>query len=186
ARRRSRASMGLGEDWEVRYWTKALGVSEDRLRELVRRGLGIPLRGVVSAIRMRTRRHQRELRFFGTFLPFLRASDRPMAIACLRLFTLPPWPDLPRLSVPRLRRRMALFTSFDAEREYLRAMMSLQADCTRAFARCDNHRDMRRFRGAGRGDESAARLADDRREQPLRRDPSRAARLRRQPSQPSV
>jgi hypothetical protein len=27
--------ISLGEDWEVRYWTKALGVSEDRLRQLV-------------------------------------------------------------------------------------------------------------------------------------------------------
>jgi len=29
--------IALGEEWEVRYWTKALGVSEDRLRELVQR-----------------------------------------------------------------------------------------------------------------------------------------------------
>jgi hypothetical protein len=29
-------------------------------------------------------------RFFGTFLPFLRALESPIAIACLRLFTLPP------------------------------------------------------------------------------------------------
>ncbi len=44
---------------------------------------------------------QRELdRFFGTFLPFLRASDSPMAIACLRLLTLPPLPPRPLLSVP--------------------------------------------------------------------------------------
>src|ERR1700685_2967722 len=33
--------------------------------------------------------------FFGTFLPFLRALARPMAMACLRLFTLPPLPPLP-------------------------------------------------------------------------------------------
>ena len=33
-----------------------------------------------------------------------------MAIACFRLFTVPPWPDLPRLRVPFLRRCMALFT----------------------------------------------------------------------------
>jgi hypothetical protein len=50
----------------------------------------------------------------ATFLPFLRASERPMAIACLRLFTVPPRPPLPLLSVPRLRRLMALFTSLDA------------------------------------------------------------------------
>ena len=28
--------------------------------------------------------------FLGTFAPFFLASDRPMAIACLRLRTLPP------------------------------------------------------------------------------------------------
>jgi hypothetical protein len=31
-----------------------------------------------------------ELFFLGTFAPFFRASDSPIAIACLRLFTLPP------------------------------------------------------------------------------------------------
>lgn len=28
--------ISLNEDWEVRYWTKALGVSKERLAELVR------------------------------------------------------------------------------------------------------------------------------------------------------
>jgi hypothetical protein len=46
----------------------------------------------------------------GTFAPFLRASDSPIAMACFRLFTFPPWPDFPRVSVPLLRRRIALFT----------------------------------------------------------------------------
>jgi hypothetical protein len=27
--------ISLNEDWEIRYWTKALGVSEERLRQLV-------------------------------------------------------------------------------------------------------------------------------------------------------
>src|ERR1700722_4517518 len=49
----------------------------------------------------------------GTFLPFLRASDSPMAIACLRLFTVPPLPPLPLLSVPFLRRSIALLTLFE-------------------------------------------------------------------------
>jgi hypothetical protein len=31
-----------------------------------------------------------ELDLLGTFAPFLRASDNPIAIACLRLVTLPP------------------------------------------------------------------------------------------------
>jgi len=31
-----RSRINLNEDYEVRYWTKALGVTEERLRELVR------------------------------------------------------------------------------------------------------------------------------------------------------
>ena len=31
-----RTRININEDWEVRYWTKELGVSEDRLRELVK------------------------------------------------------------------------------------------------------------------------------------------------------
>jgi hypothetical protein len=40
--------------------------------------------------------------FRGTFLPFLRAFESAMAIACLRLFTLPPFPPLPLFAFPRL------------------------------------------------------------------------------------
>jgi hypothetical protein len=43
----------------------------------------------------------------GTFAPFSRASESPIAIACLRLVTFPP---LPLLRVPFLRLRMALST----------------------------------------------------------------------------
>ena len=32
----------------------------------------------------------RDVRLDGTFAPFFRASESPMAIACLRLVTLPP------------------------------------------------------------------------------------------------
>jgi hypothetical protein len=46
----------------------------------------------------------------GTFAPFFRASLRPIATACFRLFTLPPRPPLLRLSVPFFRRRIALST----------------------------------------------------------------------------
>jgi hypothetical protein len=49
--------------------------------------------------------------------PFFRASDNPMAIACLRLFTFLPLPDL---SVPFFRRRIALATRFDAALPYFR------------------------------------------------------------------
>jgi hypothetical protein len=69
-------------------------------------------------------RHGYDL-FAGTFFPFLPASESPMAMACLRLFTVPPLPPLPRLRVPFLRRSMALLTFFDALFEYLRAMMIL-------------------------------------------------------------
>jgi hypothetical protein len=31
-----RSRINLSEDYEVRYWTNALGVSEDRLRQLVK------------------------------------------------------------------------------------------------------------------------------------------------------
>ena len=48
-----------------------------------------------------------------------------MATACLRLLTVPPLPAFPRLSVPRLRLCIALLTSFDAPREYRRAMLCL-------------------------------------------------------------
>jgi hypothetical protein len=50
-------------------------------------------------------RHGYDL-FAGTFFPFLRASESPMAMACLRLFTVPP-------------------PFFDALFEYLRTMMIL-------------------------------------------------------------
>ncbi len=39
--------------------------------------------------------------FFGTFLPLARASDSPIAIACLRLLTA--LPDRPLFNVPALR-----------------------------------------------------------------------------------
>jgi len=46
--------------------------------------------------------------FGGTLSPSRRASDSPMAIACLRLFTF--LPDRPLFSVPRLRSCIALRT----------------------------------------------------------------------------
>ena len=48
--------------------------------------------------------------FFGTFLPFFRARDRPMARALLPLF-----------KVPRFFLCIARLTSFEADFEYLRA-----------------------------------------------------------------
>jgi hypothetical protein len=56
---------------------------------------------------------------FGTFLPFFRAFDSPMAIACLRLLTLPSFPPGPLLAVPRVYRCISLLTSLPALLEYL-------------------------------------------------------------------
>src|SRR5262245_50329025 len=55
------------------------------------------------------RRRYRRRRLRGTFAPFARASDSPIAIACLRLLTFGCRP-LPDFSVPRFARPMALRT----------------------------------------------------------------------------
>jgi hypothetical protein len=78
-------------------------------------------------------REDYELFFRATFLPFLRASERPIAIACFLLVTF--FPLLPLLSVPLLRRRIADSTSFEALFEVfrfdvLRAAMSYLFDAT--------------------------------------------------------
>ena len=48
--------------------------------------------------------------FAGTLAPDLRASLRPIAMACLRLFTAPPLPPLPDLSSPFLNSSMTFVT----------------------------------------------------------------------------
>jgi hypothetical protein len=63
----------------------------------------------------------------GTLAPFLRASDRPIAMACFRLFTFPPRPPLPLRSVPLFRRRIALSTRLLAALPYLR-LLDLRVD----------------------------------------------------------
>src|SRR6266478_9757669 len=61
--------------------------------------------------------------FFGTFLPSALASERAIAIACLRLVTF--LPDRPLFRVPALRFFMARPTLADAFFEYFRAMIIL-------------------------------------------------------------
>jgi hypothetical protein len=88
----------------------------------------------------------------GTFFPLLRASESPIAIACLRLLTF--LPLLPLLSVPRLRLRIARSTSLDALREYRRAIFNFllyqnklsapafnPLDLTSATLTCSGHND---------------------------------------------
>jgi len=55
--------------------------------------------------------------FAGTLAPFLRASERPIAMACFRLVTFLPLPPLFR--VPRFFLRIALSTVFPAFSPYL-------------------------------------------------------------------
>src|SRR4051812_47364555 len=52
--------------------------------------------------------------FRGTFAPFARASESPIAIACLRLFTLPPFPPGPLFRVPFFRFFIARLTLLPA------------------------------------------------------------------------
>jgi hypothetical protein len=59
--------------------------------------------------------------FFGAFLPSLRASESPMAIACFRLFTV--LPLRPLLRVPSLRSCIAFSTFFEAPLEYFLAIV---------------------------------------------------------------
>jgi hypothetical protein len=61
--------------------------------------------------------------FFGTFCPAARASERPIAIACLRLLTVRP--ERPLFNVPALRFFIARSTVADAFVEYFRAMTVL-------------------------------------------------------------
>ena len=69
---------------------------------------------LLDELRLRAVRFRLRLRD-GTLAPFSLASFKPMAIACLRLVTLRPEP---LFSVPRLRRRIADFTVFDAPLPY--------------------------------------------------------------------
>jgi hypothetical protein len=60
---------------------------------------------------------------FGTFFPSALASERPIAIACLRLVTFRP--ERPLFKVPALRFFITRSTSAEVFLEYFRAMMVL-------------------------------------------------------------
>jgi hypothetical protein len=66
--------------------------------------------------------------FAGTFAPALRAFDKPIAIACLRLLTVLPEPPL--LSFPRLRSAIAVSTSSDAFLPYFAIGLPPSFRCT--------------------------------------------------------
>src|ERR1700735_5267 len=73
-------------------------------------GTEVPCRERITILRLFFFHFASQLCFLGTFAPFLRASERPMAIACFREVTFPPFPPLPDRSVPRFSRCIALFT----------------------------------------------------------------------------
>ncbi|RYE25975.1 MAG: hypothetical protein EOP51_02080, partial [Sphingobacteriales bacterium] len=60
--------------------------------------------------------------FLGTLAPASRASDKPIAIACLRLVTF--LPERPDFSVPSFISSITLCTFFCALSEYFFAMVS--------------------------------------------------------------
>lgn len=72
--------------------------------------------------------------FGGTFAPFLRASERPIAMACFLLFTRPPFPLLPERKVPRFFRCIALLTLLEAAFPYFGMDFSFRSH---APALCD-------------------------------------------------
>jgi hypothetical protein len=61
--------------------------------------------------------------FFGTFAPAARASERPIAIACLRLLTFRP--ERPLFNVPALRFFITRSTALDAFLEYFRVLRAI-------------------------------------------------------------
>jgi hypothetical protein len=69
----------------------------------------------------------------GTLSPSLRASESPIAMACLRLFTF--LPVLPLFSLPCLYSSITFFTFFCAFLPYLRAMGLLRFSGTCAYDR---------------------------------------------------
>jgi hypothetical protein len=69
--------------------------------------------------------------FDGTLPPSARASDKPIAIACLRLVTFLPEPPL--FSVPRLRSCIAFSTLSEAFFPYFDAMR--ETSCTKRCAK---------------------------------------------------
>src|SRR5208283_2015720 len=63
--------------------------------------------------------------FFGTFAPFLRASERPMAIACFLLVTTLPLPPFPERRVSSFSRRTALSALLPAAFPYFAILFCL-------------------------------------------------------------
>lgn len=97
----------------------------------------------------------------GTFLPLRRASERPMAMACLRLFTV--FPLLPDFNLPRLNSCISRFTSLPALGLYLRRELDLRLrDVERCFVAIDPYCLLLRTHQTVRFEEFDLRLAGKR------------------------
>src|SRR5580698_5780013 len=83
-------------------------------------GLGYVESPIVTCRIVHGPRRQAFFLRFGTFAPARRASDSPIAIACLRDFTF--LPDLPLRRVPAFRSCIALATFLPLALLYLRAI----------------------------------------------------------------
>lgn len=70
--------------------------------------------------------------FLGTLAPFFRASDNPIAMACLRLLTFFP---LPLRSCPRFFLCIVLFTFFFAPFEYFAMTLNLSGRVKKSMPR---------------------------------------------------
>jgi hypothetical protein len=132
---------GLGDEQLVDLALKGEGIAFRQIMQRHNRCLYRTVRGIlgVQEVYIRAFQHLASFRrqsalgtwltrirhdaaFRGTRLPFLRAFESPIAIACLRLFTFPPLPPLPLLAVPRLNSCISFSTSFEAPREYFLAI----------------------------------------------------------------
>jgi hypothetical protein len=114
-----------------------------------------------STVAVRSRIH--DFFLFGTFLPFFRALERPIAIACLRLFTLPPLPPRPLLALPFLYRCISLLTSVPALFEY-RLFFVFRAIHLSCIRDKDERRDRSRVPNRERGGVSVERIEAQHRE----------------------
>src|SRR5215831_14648370 len=108
---------------------------------------------VTSQLRLRDRLRDR-LR--GTFLPFFLASDSPMAMACLRLFTRPPLPPFRLRSVPCFRLCIALDTSRCELRLYFRRLVRRAMSIPPGLVRVTSRRRICKRRAARKGSGVAA------------------------------
>jgi hypothetical protein len=96
----------------------------------MKRNWCVPLTGTKTLAESRAGQPNVHCRLLGTFAPERRASDSPIAIACLRLRTV--LRERPLLSLPRFISCIALLTFLPLALPYLRAISISYLPKTRA------------------------------------------------------